>query len=48
MSGHRNAKEVAQWTQILHSKLRGKECHDQFSEIMGGGGEDDVINITQH
>ncbi|MCI90429.1 hypothetical protein A2U01_0111721, partial [Trifolium medium] len=30
-----------------HSKLRCKECHDGFSKVMGGGDEDDVINIKQ-
>ncbi|MCI11657.1 hypothetical protein A2U01_0032759 [Trifolium medium] len=47
MSGNGNAQEVTQGTQILHSKLRGKECHDGFLKIMGGGDEDDVINIKQ-
>ncbi|MCI84175.1 hypothetical protein A2U01_0105451, partial [Trifolium medium] len=31
---------------ILHSKLRGKECHDRLSKIMGED-EDDVIDIKQ-
>ncbi|MCI01229.1 hypothetical protein A2U01_0022254 [Trifolium medium] len=47
MSGHCNAQEVTQWTQILHSKFRGKECHDGFPKIIGRGDEDDVINIKQ-
>jgi len=47
ISSHGNAQGVTQWTQILHDKLRCKECHDGFFKIMGGGDKDDVINIKQ-
>jgi hypothetical protein len=47
MYGHDNAQEVTQGTQILHSELRGKECHDRFAKVMGRGDEYNVINIKQ-
>src|ERR1044072_3257808 len=45
MPGHCNTQKITQRSQILHSKLRGKTCHDRFAKVVRGTDENDVINI---
>ena len=45
VTGNSNAEKMMEYTEISHGEFRAKECDDVVKKGLGGGSENNVINI---